>query len=116
MVEQDTVKLLRECDAGVKMGVASIDDVLSYVKNEEFKQKLEGEGIMDSSMKILEDPTYENLYRFVIDYADGIVVTSANANKELVEYARSRGKQVLDYQECDPKELFDNMYKFYEEL
>ena len=27
MIEQDTVKLLRECDAGVKMGVKSIDDV-----------------------------------------------------------------------------------------
>ncbi len=31
MVEQDTIKLLRECDAGVKMGIASIDDVLDKV-------------------------------------------------------------------------------------
>ena len=31
MIEQDTIKLLRECDAGVKMGVASIDDVLDQV-------------------------------------------------------------------------------------
>lgn len=28
MIEQDTIKLLRECDAGIKMGVSSIDDVL----------------------------------------------------------------------------------------
>ena len=28
MIEKDTVKLLRECDAGVKMGVQSIDEVL----------------------------------------------------------------------------------------
>ena len=27
MIESDTIKLLRECDAGIKMGVASIDDV-----------------------------------------------------------------------------------------
>ena len=40
MIEQDTVKLLRECDAGVKMGVASIDDVLDHVKNPRFQQKL----------------------------------------------------------------------------
>ena len=40
MVEQDTIKLLRECDAGVKMGVASIDDVLDSVKAEDFKDKL----------------------------------------------------------------------------
>ncbi len=33
MIEQDTIKLLRECDAGVKMGVSSIDDVLEHVKD-----------------------------------------------------------------------------------
>ena len=29
MANEDTIKLLKECDAGVKMGVDSIDDVLS---------------------------------------------------------------------------------------
>lgn len=40
MVEQDTIKLLRECDAGVKMGTSSIDDVLDKVENKEFKRLL----------------------------------------------------------------------------
>lgn len=40
MIEQDTIRLLRECDAGVKMGIAAIDNVLSEVKNEEFRVKL----------------------------------------------------------------------------
>ena len=40
MIEQDTVKLLRECDAGIKMGVKSIDDVEKYVKSEEMKRML----------------------------------------------------------------------------
>ena len=40
MIEQDTIKLLRECDAGVKMGVASIDDVWDHVRSERFKQRL----------------------------------------------------------------------------
>lgn len=40
MIEQDTIKLLRECDAGVKMGVTSIDDVLEYVVSERFKELL----------------------------------------------------------------------------
>jgi hypothetical protein len=31
MIEQDTIKLLRECDAGVKMGVAALEDVLGDV-------------------------------------------------------------------------------------
>lgn len=40
MVEQDTIRLLRECDAGVKMGTSSIEDVLDYVKNESLKKFL----------------------------------------------------------------------------
>lgn len=40
MIEQDTIKLLRECDAGVKMGVSSIEDVLPHVKNSELEKVL----------------------------------------------------------------------------
>lgn len=40
MIEQDTIKLLRECDAGIKMGVASIDEVLDYVRSNELKELL----------------------------------------------------------------------------
>ncbi len=40
MVEQDTIKLLRECDAGVKMGVSSIEDVLDNVKSTELEKLL----------------------------------------------------------------------------
>ena len=40
MIEQDTIKLLRECDAGVKMGISSIDDVLEHVRHKDLKQKL----------------------------------------------------------------------------
>ena len=41
MIEQDTIKLLRECDAGIKMAVSSIDDVLGYVKSDRLKKDLE---------------------------------------------------------------------------
>ena len=40
MIEQDTIKLLRECDAGVKMGIYSIDDVLDDVKSVKLKEYL----------------------------------------------------------------------------
>ncbi len=40
MIEKDTVRLLRECDAGVKMGTASIDEVLDRVKNDQFRERL----------------------------------------------------------------------------
>lgn len=41
MIEPDTIKLLRECDAGIKMGVKSIDDVLSHVKSPKLLELLQ---------------------------------------------------------------------------
>ena len=41
MIEQDTIKLLRECDAGVKMGISSIEDVIDSVKSDEMKNYLQ---------------------------------------------------------------------------
>ncbi len=40
MVEQDTIRLLRECDAGIKMGVSSIEDVVDHVKDKNFRSML----------------------------------------------------------------------------
>ncbi len=40
MIEQDTVKLLRECDAGVKMGISSIGEVIDYVHADPLRQML----------------------------------------------------------------------------
>ncbi len=59
MIEQDTIKLLRECDAGIKMGVSTIDDVLEYVKSEELKKYLkasrdEHDSLDEKLQKLLE--------------------------------------------------------------
>ena len=61
MIEQDTICLLRECDAGVKMGVSSIDDVLDYVKSDRLKQYLKDCKIAHQK---LETEIQENLNRF----------------------------------------------------
>ena len=45
MIEQDTIRLLRECDAGIKMGISSLDDSVKYVKSPELKS------ILDESAK-----------------------------------------------------------------
>lgn len=52
MMEEDTVKLLRECDAGVKMGIQSIEDVQEKVEDNGFyeclrKCKLEHDQLHD---------------------------------------------------------------------
>ena len=41
MIEQDTVRLLRECDAGAKMGVDAINDVLNDVHDDALRDLLD---------------------------------------------------------------------------
>lgn len=63
MVEQDTIKLLRECDAGIKMGISSIGDVLDYVKDEELKNALSAS--KDEHMRLGDD-----VEKLLADYGD----------------------------------------------
>lgn len=48
----DTVKLLRECDAGIKMGISAIDDVIKDVKNNEFRTLLHDSKNQHEKLKI----------------------------------------------------------------
>ena len=41
MIEQDTIRLLRECDAGVKMGLAAIGEVLDHAQSDGLRRALE---------------------------------------------------------------------------
>jgi uncharacterized protein YaaN involved in tellurite resistance len=41
MVSSDTIKLLKECDAGSKMAVTSIDDVVEKIKDSSMKSLLQ---------------------------------------------------------------------------
>ena len=40
MIESDTIKLLRECDQGIKMGVSSLEQVMDYAHCEKLKRFL----------------------------------------------------------------------------
>lgn len=59
MIEQDTIKLLRECDAGIKMGVSSIEDVLPYVDSADLEKLLtkckEEHAKLDSELQVQLD-------------------------------------------------------------
>ena len=60
MVNNDTIELLRECNAGVKMGISSIEEVLDSVDDEKFKSllvdsKKEHEKLGDETRTLLND-------------------------------------------------------------
>ena len=60
MIEQDTIKLLRECDAGIKMGISSIDDVACHVEDKKLyavltKGREDHEALQAKIQKLLGD-------------------------------------------------------------
>lgn len=55
---EDTLKLLRECNAGIKMGVDSIDEVIDTVKDSHLRELLEESR---SEHRKLGDETHELL-------------------------------------------------------
>ncbi|HKM20687.1 MAG TPA: hypothetical protein VJZ01_01410 [Lachnospiraceae bacterium] len=62
-MEDDTIKLLRECNAGIKMGISSLDDVIDHVKDEHLKDLLENSR---AKHRKLGDETHE----YLKDYQD----------------------------------------------
>lgn len=60
MVEQDTIRLLRECDSGIKMGISAIDEVMEYAHSTEMREYLqdsseENEKLKNDLQKVLAD-------------------------------------------------------------
>lgn len=60
-MEDDTIKLLRECNAGIKMGISSLEDVMDHVKDEQLRVLLEKS--RDTHCK-LGDTTHEYLKKY----------------------------------------------------
>lgn len=60
MVEQDTIKLLRECDSGIKMGISALDEVMEYAHSSDMRKYLqdsteENQKLQDDLQKVLAD-------------------------------------------------------------
>ena len=41
MIEHDTIELLRECDAGIQMGISAIDEVKEHVQSAKMREMLD---------------------------------------------------------------------------
>ncbi len=61
MIESDTIKLLRECDAGVEMGVRSISEVENHVKSSDFRELLQK---CKEEHQSLKEEMQEKLHRY----------------------------------------------------
>ena len=81
-----------------------------------FGKKIAGEGVKDKNLGILDTPSYENLCRFVMEYADGVVAAAPDVDPKVLEIARAGGKPMLEYQSPEAEDFFDNYNRFYEAI
>ena len=100
----------------VKVVVSLYNDAFPGELDPAFGSKIAGEGVKDKNLAILDHPSYENLCRFVMDYADGVVVASADVDPKVLDIARASGKPMLEYQSPEAEDFFDNYNRFYEAI
>lgn len=100
----------------LRIAVSIYDDAFPGTLDGGFRKKIENEGIADPKLELLDVPSYENLMKLVIDYADGVVMRTEHPAPQITEALEGWGKKVLPWQPSDAPDYLDNYQKFYEEL
>lgn len=80
--------------------------VIYSVYNESFKSSLSPntmrnamlDGVTEDDLKLLKDPTYENMSKIAIEYADAVIQGSEQINPDLAAYIQGKEKLFLNYQ------------------
>lgn len=82
--------------------------------NSQLAEKVLFEDINIEDVKIILEPSYNNLIKFAVQYSDGIIFGSENINTSITEYIVNSGKPYLTYQ---TKETYIDAYnEFYDKI
>ena len=79
-METDTIKLLRECNAGIKMGESAINKLLSHAKNDNLRNTLK---IGKSTHAILGNETHSLLLKHRANTASPHPIADAMSNMKI---------------------------------
>lgn len=100
----------------VKIVTSLYEDRFTTPLSSNLRSKIESEGIVDENISIIDTPSYENLYRFVMSQVDGVIAGSAAVDAKFLDEARAAGKKVLDYVSPEEEGFYDKYTRFYDEL
>lgn len=90
------------------------DDEFPEPLDKNFKNKLKIEGVKEKDVKIVNNPTYENVNKLAINMSDGIIQGNETINKNVKQYAKSTKKPMLEYQSGE--DYIDVYNDFYEQF
>ncbi len=100
--------------AGVKVVVSLYRDGFAGTLDPNLRGKLEGEGLQDEGLALLDEPTYPNYLKFLGAYADGIVFAEEPVEEEVKTYFRGLGLPLLEA--SDEENYADSYAEFYDRI
>lgn len=97
-----------------KIVLSLFDEAFEGSLCENLSKKLKADGGTLKDWKQYKEPTYLNLMKAAISYADAVVVAQENVSGELVEYAKSLKKPVVDY--APMEEQVERLNELYDKI
>ena len=92
------------------------DDAFEGELDKKFKAKIQGEGVPKKYLDYLDDPTYENLMKFVINYTDGVIFETPEPPEAIRDLLVEKKKRFLEYQDKSTPEYLDQYQAFYNKV
>ncbi len=98
-----------------KMVISLFDDDFPGSLNPSMEKKLKADGATPKDLRHYKEPTYVNIMKAAIDFSSGVVLFSEKVNPELIEYAKTQKKPIVEY--CaDEKIHLDKINELYASL
>ncbi|TXG36943.1 glycogen/starch synthase [Seonamhaeicola maritimus] len=69
--------------------------------NKDMVNKIKFDNINEDAVKVLEEPSYNNLMKIAIDYSDALIKGSENIPEDLESYLKASDKPILEYTNKD---------------
>lgn len=100
--------------ANSKVVYSVYDDDFDKPLQKDFKDKILFENITNEDVKILKEPTFNNLSKLAVETSDASIIGSEAINEELNSFIKNNGKPYLDYH--NEEEYIDAYSKFYDQI
>lgn len=100
--------------AETKVVYSVYDDEFSKSLHKDFGRKALFDGIEKQDLEIVKTPSFANVSKLAIDFADAVIKASPKINADVEKHIKKSGKPVLDYKSVD--EYIDAYDQFYDEV
>lgn len=100
----------------MKIVVSVYDDGFEGEMDPGFRSKIEQKGIKGEDLDLLTPATYENLMKFVISHADGVIFETENPPEALVKFTEEKQIPALGYLSKTTTQYLDEYQAFYETI